>query len=234
MPQATASVKPAVNMVLGQLLTNRVLDENIINALLAVPREHFLPQQLRGAAYVDENIELGPPNTSWGRVLPAPLTFAYMLQAANLERRMRVLDIACAGGYTSAVLSHLAEEVVACESVRELAEAARRNLDALNIPNVRVAYVTSLVEGYTADQPYDVIMVNGAIRTVPHALLAMLKPGGRLVAVEAMDAPRAGLTGAAGRIVTYMHGMSGAEKLVAREAALPLLTDFEPPPAFHF
>ena len=92
-----------LNMVNNQLLTNKLTDDRIVQALLSVPRENFVPKALRGVAYVDEDIPLGN-----GRHLMEPMAFARILQAAEVRATDVVLDVACATGYSTAVLAQLA------------------------------------------------------------------------------------------------------------------------------
>ena len=100
-----------INMVNNQLLTNKLRDDRIAQALLSVPRENFVPKTLRGVAYLDEDIALGSE-----RILMEPMAFARILQAAEIASTDIVLDIACATGYSTAVLAQLAATVVGLET----------------------------------------------------------------------------------------------------------------------
>src|SRR5690348_12087479 len=90
------------HMIFGQLYTNDILDKRILDAMAAVPREEFLPEKLRGAAYVDDDLEVSP-----GRFLMAPLTFAKLLDLAEITPACRVLIVGCLNGYYAAVISKL-------------------------------------------------------------------------------------------------------------------------------
>ena len=108
-------------MIQNQIRTNRVTDPLIIDAMGQLERERFLPESLRGIAYVDEDIPLGG-----GRFLIEPLTGALLLQAAEIDADDVVLDVGCGPGYLSAIIARMASAVVALESDAALAEQSRR------------------------------------------------------------------------------------------------------------
>ena len=114
-----------LNMVEGQLRTNKVTDEAVLEGFLTTPRERFVPPQLRGIAYIDDDIPLGN-----GRVLIEPLVLARLLQLATIGKTDKVLEIGCATGYATALLAKLGASVVAVESNPALAAAARCQLAA--------------------------------------------------------------------------------------------------------
>ena len=209
-----------VNMVNSQILTNRVSDERITEAMLAVPRETFVPKAWRGAAYVDEDIPLGN-----GRYLMEPMVFARLLQAAEIDERTVVLDVASGAGYSAAVLARLAGTVVALEDDDERVRVIEERLSALGIDNAAVVKA-GLKDGYPAQAPFDVIFVNGAVEVMPDALKEQLAEGGRLLAVER--------SGPVGRAVLYTRiaGLVGRRELF--DAQLPVLPGFEKPAAFTF
>ena len=111
MPDRYSGETARINMVNNQLLTNKLRDDRIAQALLSVPRENFVPKKLRGVAYLDEDIAL-----SSERILMEPMAFARILQAAEIASTDIVLDIACATGYSTAVLAQLAATVVGLET----------------------------------------------------------------------------------------------------------------------
>lgn len=222
------TASPRMNMILGQLVTNEVLDNDILEAMMAVPREYFVPHALQRAAYADEALHL-----SANRFLLAPLTFARLLQMAQLRPGEKALDIGCTYGYSTAVLAQLCKEALGCERDRAMAETARRNLDATRIANARVVQVNNLAEGYAADAPYDVIVINGAIAEPPAALMRLLKEQGRLVAVEHLEPSRPGASGL-GVAVCYTKLGGECFRKEGLETCAPLLPGFEPRPAFRF
>lgn len=214
------SLKRREAMLEGQIRPNRVTDERVCAALQAVPREPFLPHQLRGVAYLDEDIPIGG-----NRYLMEPVVFARLLQAADIDGEDAVLDIGCGSGYSSAVLSHLASAVVALESDPALIERANANLAELGIDNVAVIE-GPLHEGCPKQGPFDVIFLNGAVEELPKALFDQLGDGGRLLVVER----RRGV----GKATRYLKidGIIGATELF--DAQVPALPGFETVPGFVF
>ena len=165
------------HMVEAQLRANHVRDERVLNILRNLPREEFVPPSLASLAYVDEDIEVAP-----GRFLLEPMILARLIQEANIKPTDRVLDLAPATGYSTAVLARLAAEVVAVESDQALALATQINLKKTNITNVRVEQ-GALTSGFPSAAPYDVIFINGSVEVLPESLAAQLATGGRLVTV---------------------------------------------------
>lgn len=174
---------PQTNMVNGQVLPVGVTDRNVIAAMLAVPRENFVPTTLKPIAHIDTDLQLKPGlGGSPSRFLMAPGTFAKLLEAARIRSTDTVLDIGCATGYSSAVIAHIGGSVTALECDEELAATATTNLTDLNIENVAV--VTGPLErGWPARAPYDVIVMGGSVQNLPDALVPQLEQGGRLVAI---------------------------------------------------
>lgn len=166
-------------MVDCQVRPSDVTDLRIIDAMLAVPRENFVPQSKRLIAYLDSDIDVaadGRPK----RCLIKPAVLAKMLQAATISETDRVLVVGCATGYSAAVVAHLAAQVFATEPDSALANAAARNLADLGLANVTVS-TAKPAEGEKAHAPYDVIVMDGATEVEPHGLYEQLKMGGRLV-----------------------------------------------------
>src|ERR1700704_1629222 len=122
-----------LNMVESQLRPNKVTDLRVLGAFLELPRELFVPDRLRGVAYVDEDIPLGG-----GRYLMEPMVMARLVQLAAIKTADSVLEIGTGTGYGAAVMAQLADAVVALESDPKLAQAAEANLRQLNIRHVGV------------------------------------------------------------------------------------------------
>lgn len=161
-------------MVDTQVRPNDVTKFPIIEAMLSVPREAFVPAQRREAAYVGGNIDVGD-----GRVLLEARTLAKMLDALDIQPTDLVLDIGCGLGYSAAVIARMAEAVVAVEADEGLASQAEARLSAESVDNVAVIEAP-LGEGSAKHGPYDAIVIEGAVEELPPAIEAQLKEGGRI------------------------------------------------------
>ena len=212
-------------MVQGQVRINDVTEPRLTSAMLDVPRERFVPAALANLAYLDRDLPVTAPGAGAPRCLLKPLVLAKLIQAATVGPDERVLDVGCATGYGTALLAHLAGAVVALEESPDLAGDAERNLAGVGLANVTVVR-GPLSEGWAAQAPYDVILVEGRCETVPGALLAQLGEGGRLVCVHGQG------TAAKGMIYRQVKGDVSAWPLF--DAAAPLLPGFAEPPAFVF
>lgn len=161
-------------MVDTQIRPSDVTKFPIIDAMLSVPREAFVPRNLREAAYVGENIDLGA-----GRVVLEPRTLAKMLDALEINGDELVLDIGSALGYSAAVMARMAEAVVAVEDNAETVAEAQGLLAEHGADNV-ILHEGPLTEGAPEHGPYDVITLQGAVEHLPEALTDQLKDGGRI------------------------------------------------------
>jgi len=211
-------------MVDGQVRPSDVTDIRIIDAMLAVPREAFVPENKRALAYLDLDLNVSEGGGA-KRFLIKPAVLAKMLQAAEIKQNDRVLAVGCASGYAAAVIAQFAGQVTATESEPGLAAKARDILSRNGCENVAVGTVAA-AEGDSANAPFDVIVVNGATEIVPVQLYAQLRNCGRLVGVFAMSSP------ARATIVTRSHGDFGNRALF--DAAAPVLPGLERLPAFVF
>lgn len=214
--------KARENMVECQLRPNRVTDEAIIDAMRKIPREKFVPRHLQGFAYVDEDVPLGN-----GRYLREPVIVARLIQAANIQKSDVVLDIGCNTGYSTAVMGHLAATVVGLEMEDTLANEADKLLHDLDIINVVVVRHGKLSEGYAAQGPYNVILINGSVPAVPDGIKAQLAEGGRLVTVVSKH----GHMGQA--VLIERHGDHFSTRVLF-DAATPTLVGFEAAKSFAF
>lgn len=169
-------------MVDTQVRPSDVTKFPIIEAMLTVPREAFVPAAKKEAAYVGENIDLGG-----NRVVLEARTLAKMLDALDVQRDELVLDVACGLGYSSAVIARMAEAVVAVEEDEARATEAQSILAQVGADNVAVE-AGALTEGAPKHGPYDVIVLQGAVEHLPDTFAAQLKDGGRIGAIFAEGA----------------------------------------------
>lgn len=207
-----------IHMVDSQVRPSDVTKYPVIEALLSVPREVYVPGALREAAYIGVNLEIAP-----GRVLLEARTLAKLLDALDIRENELVLDLGCGLGYSAAVIARLAEAVVAVEEDEALAAEAQALLAAEQVDNVAVV-AGPLAAGDARHGSYDVIVVQGGVETVPQALLDQLKDGGRIGCV-------------------FMEGGLGVARIgwridgettwrYAFNAAAPVISGFAKPPEF--
>jgi protein-L-isoaspartate(D-aspartate) O-methyltransferase len=162
-------------MVERQLRGRDVVDERVLAAMERVPRELFVPDELRGRAYDDAALPIGG-----GQTISQPYMVARICEALALTGRERVLDVGAGSGYQAAVLAELANEVDTIERIPELAELARANLAAAGYERVRV-HVGDGTRGLPERAPFDAIAVAAAAPELPRSLYEQLEPRGRLV-----------------------------------------------------
>ncbi|MCA0855485.1 protein-L-isoaspartate O-methyltransferase family protein [Phaeobacter italicus] len=200
-------------MVDTQIRPSDVTKFPIIEAMLAVPREAFVADAQREAAYADNNIDIAP-----GRVLLEPRTLAKMLDAIDVQPDELVLDVACGMGYSTAVVARVAQMVIGVESDESLASEAQDQLSAVSADNA-IVHTGALAEGAAEHGPYDVIMVQGGVETMPEALLNQLKDGGRIIAIF--------MSGALGEVKIGYKSADQISWRLAFNAGAPVLPGFE-------
>jgi protein-L-isoaspartate(D-aspartate) O-methyltransferase len=227
-PQAKAPDFTAArfNMVESQIRPNKVRDLRILDTMGALPREMFVPMALGGIAYIDIDVQVAP-----GRYLLEPMVLARLLQEAGLKPGDRVLDLAPATGYSTAVIAPLAKTVVALESDADLARIAVANLENLEIKNAKIES-GPLVEGWKTGAPYDVIVVNGSVEVLPESLTAQLAEGGRLAVVMRQSGPASIAHKGEARLYEKIHGAMSHRALF--DANVKLLPGFEAKAGFAF
>src|SRR5205085_1489176 len=162
-------------MVDGQVRPSDVTDIRIIEAMLDVPREAFVPEDRRALAYLDRDLDVGEAGGA-KRFLIKPVVIARMLQAAEIGENDNVLVVGCASGYAAAVAAKLARKVTATESDPALAATAANVLARLGFANVTVR-TAAAAEGDDTGAPYDAIVLAGATEIIPERLYRQLKEG---------------------------------------------------------
>jgi protein-L-isoaspartate(D-aspartate) O-methyltransferase len=156
-------------------LRGEVTDQRVLDALSNVPREAFVPPELRRFAYQDRPLPIG-----YDQTISQPTMVALMTQALNLRGDEKVLEVGTGSGYQAALLSRLARQVIGVERVGELARAASERLHALGFDNVSV-HAAGEVLGWPDEAPYDGIIVSAGAPHTPQSLIDQLGEGGRLV-----------------------------------------------------
>jgi len=156
-------------------LSCEISDERVLRAMVKVPREAFVPEQIRHLAYEDRPLPIGD-----GQTISQPFIVALMTQALELVGTERVLELGAGSGYQAAILAELAREVITVERVPVLAERAKRTLEELGYTNVQV-HLAEETLGWRAGAPYDAIIVTAAAPRVPQELLSQLVVNGLMV-----------------------------------------------------
>ena len=211
-------------MVDGQVRTSDVTDSRILDAMLALPRENFVPADKRALAYLDLDLDVAEGDAQ-KRFLLKPALTAKMLQALELSGTDNVLIVGAATGYAAALAARLAGKVTATESDPALCAKGVTAIAGVGLSNVTFR-TAEAAAGDSADAPYDAIVLNGATEIMPDKLCGQLKDGGHLVGVFANRAPSRAM------IVTRSHNDLGHRTLF--DAVAPVLPGLERVPAFEF
>jgi len=213
------------NMIEQQIRPWDVLDPAVLSLLAVVKREDFVPAAYRALAFVDTEIPL-PTSDGRRESMLAPRVEARLLQEMSVARHETVLEVGAGSGYMAALLAHKARQVIALEIHPELARFAAENLRRASVRNASVHHQDG-AGGLPSEAPFDVIVLSGSVASMPSALLAQLKVGGRLGAVVGqlpiMRAVR----------VTRVdeHSFNSVELF---DTVAPRLHGFEEPTRFHF
>lgn len=209
------------NMVEQQIRPWEVLDQDVLDLLYVVPREAFVPPELRNLAFVDMEIPLGEGERMW-----APKIEARALQALALRKSDRVLEVGTGSGYLTALLAHRAAQLRSVEINLALAAFGRANIERHGVGNVTLE-TGDAARGWAAGAPYDAIVLTGSVPVLPKAILEQLAPGGRLFAVVG-EAPIM----TAQLVTSVTPGMFRSTGLF--ETVLAPLVNCEQPPRFRF
>ncbi len=173
-------------MVQSQIQTMGVVSRPVLDGFNRIPREIFVPRDQQGICYRDEDVSLGR-----GRCLMDPAIYARLLQAADLTRDDKVLDVGCNTGYSSAVLSTMVGSVTALECDAEFLTQAKEHWEDLGLRNI-TPVPGKLTDGVSSQGPYSLIVINGAVSRVPQNLLDQLTVHGRLLGVVMEGGKRPG------------------------------------------
>ena len=162
-------------MVDEQIIKRGISEPRLINALMSVPRHHFVPEDYKQLAYSDRPLPIG-----FGQTISQPYIVALMISELHLKGNENVLEIGTGCGYQTAVLSHMAGDVISIEIIPELARTAIQTIKTLGINNVNVI-ISDGSMGFIEKAPYDAILVSAAAPEVPSPLLEQLVDGGKLI-----------------------------------------------------
>ncbi|MGD8477382.1 MAG: protein-L-isoaspartate O-methyltransferase [Burkholderiales bacterium] len=170
------------NMIESQIRTWDVLDQAVLDAVAAVKREDFVPEQYRELAFADMEIPLRPNPSDPSEIMLSPKLEARMLQELALTPQDRVLEIGTGSGYVTALMARLVKHVFSVEIVPEFTELAQGRLQSASVTNVTLEAGDG-GRGWEQAAPYDAILLTASVPVLPDAFKAQLNPGGRLLAV---------------------------------------------------
>jgi protein-L-isoaspartate(D-aspartate) O-methyltransferase len=213
--------KARFNMVEQQIRPWQVLDPAVLNTLLHIPREYFVPAAYQALAYTDTEIPLGH-----GQVMLPPRVDARLMHDLHLSPADKVLEIGTGSGYLTALLADRSHLVVSLEINAELHANARANLQRAGIDNVYLR----LDDGRTgaADAgPFDCIVLGGSVSEVPQELLQQLKTGGHLIAIVGQEPVMCAT-------LYTRSGPNAWEHRALWDTSAPRLKGFTEPSRFHF
>lgn len=170
--------KPSIKkeMVENQLVRRGITDQRVLAAMLEIPREKFVPAELREFAYNDCPLPIG-----FGQTISQPYIVAYMCQLLELTGVETVLDIGTGSGYQAAVLGQLARAIISIERINQLGKAAKQLLQELGYSNIRVI-ISDGNRGYQAVAPYNAIISAATVRRIPKSWKNQLADNGRIIA----------------------------------------------------
>ena len=165
------------NMIEQQIRPWNVLDQDVLDLLMVVKREQFVPPAYASLAFVDTEIPL-----PGGESMFSPKVEARILQEVQVKKHEHVLEIGAGSGYMAALLAHKARHVTTVEIAPELHKMAQDNLARAGLTNVTVELGNG-AEGWEKGAPFDVIVISGGLESLPQAFLKQVKVGGRIAAI---------------------------------------------------
>lgn len=208
-------------MVDGQLRPNKVTDPRILNSMSDLPRHLFVPPTMMARAHADEDVPLGH-----GRVMLQPMMLARLLQLAKVRAGEAVLVLAAGTAYGAALVSRMGGRVTAIEAEADLLALGREALSGLSLTPGTLDYLQgSPAAGYAEKAPYDLIVIEGAVQSIPKEVVGQLAEGGRLVTIRL-------LPGRSGVAVLGQRLGGGFSITEAFDCNTVLLPGFAPEPGF--
>jgi len=165
----------AMRAELIEHLSTEIRDKRVLEAMARVPREQFVPPEVRHLSYEDKPLPIG-----FDQTISQPFIIAMMTEALELSGDEKVLEVGTGSGYQAAILAELARLVITTERLPPLAEAAKKALDRLSYTNIEI-HLAGETLGWQKQAPYDAIIVTAGAPTVPNDLLEQLAIGGRMI-----------------------------------------------------
>ncbi|MFQ3361016.1 MAG: protein-L-isoaspartate(D-aspartate) O-methyltransferase [Alphaproteobacteria bacterium] len=215
-----------INMVENQIKPYGIKNLELLRALESIPRELFFENSDVDRSYSDQHIILKSLDEgSEDRFVISPVIFSKMIEIVDIQKNEVVLDIGCANGYSSAIISHLADTVVAIDQGENLTNLAEENLYKAGINNV-VVVNTDIKTGYAKEAPYDVIVIEGSVDSIPNDIYLQLNTNGRIIAINADDT--------IGKVTLYIKDNEIFSSKFFLEATVPYLTAFKKENEFLF
>lgn len=209
------------NMVEQQIRPWEVLDQNSLDIIEEIPREDFVPTAYKAMAFADVEIPLGH-----GQLMLAPKIEAKILQAVQIQKTDKVLEIGTGSGYLTALMASLAQQVKSVDIRSEFIESAQKKIDALGLDNV-VLETEDAAKDYPSAEKFDVIVLTGSLPSLPESLASKLTTGGRLFAVIGQEPIMEA------RLITRTSHDQWAD-ITLFETHLDMLDNAEKPDPFNF
>lgn len=169
------------NMLEQQIRPWEVLDQKSLDIIEEIPREDFVSAPYKAMAFADMELPLGQ-----GQFMLAPKIEAKILQAVQIQKYDKILEIGTGSGYLTALMASLGQQIKSLEIRAEFTEQARSRLDTLNIGNVELETIDA-AQGYDTNEKFDVIVITGSLPNLPDSYKNKLTTGGRLFVVTGQE-----------------------------------------------
>lgn len=209
-------------MIKCQLRPSGICEESLLHAFSHVARENFLPENLKGIAYIDDALEVHQ-----NRFFLSPLNLARMIQLLDVQPHHTVLDVGCTTGYSSVILAYLSEHVLGIDSDPSCIKKAQEITAQIPLGDLSFKTVDSLAKGALSNAPFDRILIQGAVTHVPPTLLKQLAPHGRLITIIRSN-------GHQGKITVFTPQEQQFCAQILGDGSAPFLDDFEEEAPFSF
>tara|TARA_B100000886_G_scaffold55819_1_gene34174 strand:- start:561 stop:1232 length:672 start_codon:yes stop_codon:yes gene_type:complete len=170
------------NMVKNQIITNNVLNPNLLDAITEIKKENFVPTELHDLTYSDSDIKVHN-----SRFLARTFILAKMIEKCEFSKNDSVLVIGCLSGYTLAILSNLVNYVFGIENEQKFVDSANETLSSMNFHNCSVFFSKNLSDGLKKNAPYDKIFIEGSVKFVPKQIIRQVKEKGKIFTVLKHD-----------------------------------------------